>query len=985
MATLEEVILARQAENVVNAPLLKKTKLEEKNERLFGTSGKLPEKSATLTPRFNDDLFAIDANQSNRASLLDLAESTFYQSGGSLADMGKSISNSVFGSEFDDSVETGWSRPADVSAGRASAADEMAGISLAQRQAESDANQQVFNDYASGNYWEAAKGAVRQALPLVAGSAASGVELALGAIATPVVGAGSVVLAKKAKDTFSLIKKFTNSVDAAKEAAIAAKASEALENSLEAASKGSKAAASAKKAASLAKGVVKAASQTSLLTADIMQQTKNEYEAEYGEEMSGQRLVGATLMTIASTAAYPKIINKLYIPKVKKLKGKNLKEVYEKEVKTMMKYMDKSLVKSVADRVGAGIGKIAAAGGAEAVQEYVQTWANILSVHMKPEEAGGLLKAAWEQFGDKDKRNEAAVAGILGAAAGGTLKSVTAVPVVTVGTTVDTAVKTTQAAGKKIVEKTADSLSEMDKRVLGEEREGLEKATQEAKDEFKRKVGILEEVINSDSPTFSSITDEDVKSDLIAIAKTRDLNDPKVFEAASSRLIRAYAKDSVKATAVLKGKIGKKYAEAAYDSLPISDETKKAVIEKAKSIGEGFVNEVKNFKHSASYGVAEASVEYVADLTSKGKNKATETLVAKLQSEGSVESAREVASKIKEYAPLAAEELNIWANNQEARRKKVGLKTTRFYSYKDLSKNIQQTSAPNARVAAPLPLALDLRDAAKGDFSNYEAVTAVENSLENYLNTDFHKDGNQKGRLSNDVIENLQNKIKQRKSEIAQKTKSSNASKEEKTAVEELKEKTKEVLGTSLDFVIDKVVNENAYVAENTENQKKLSAALKDRIDEQISTKTDLPEGQTEEDAVNAKLAIAVELIKDPELAIITGKVFNSGDPEYIFSIYADALPIITEPSLKKDILEALKENLKDFDNTPKETVRVRKTPKPVKEVDSETDKVDTDTTNDSSEVIIEEEGAVFKKNPDLKKAKAQMERLLGSINICKV
>lgn len=150
----------------------------------------------------------MNGGNSNRTpGLGDRFESSLYKSGGSLADMGKSISNSMFDTQFDDSVETGWSRQSDPENRQASAADEMAGVSFDQRQAVNQDLQGVMNTYVEDGLLPAFGKAIPEAFGVIADSGSSLVEMAAGALAAPIGGAGVALLAKKPKTLLTLLVK----------------------------------------------------------------------------------------------------------------------------------------------------------------------------------------------------------------------------------------------------------------------------------------------------------------------------------------------------------------------------------------------------------------------------------------------------------------------------------------------------------------------------------------------------------------------------------------------------------------------------------------------------------------------------------------------------------------------------------------------------------------------------------------------------------
>ena len=220
MATLEEIMAARSSTSLATPQLapLPKTKLQEKKDRLFGSPAvQVPQEEVDQAA--SDSLLSLmngGSSGGNTPDFGDRVEASMYKSGGSLADMGKSISNSVFGTEFDDSVETGWSRQANPETRQASAADEMAGISFDQRQNSNQELQGVMDTYVEDGFLPALGAALPLAGGVIADSSSSLVEVGAGAIATSAGGSGLAVLTKKAKNTYDLIGKIGDSYDKAK-------------------------------------------------------------------------------------------------------------------------------------------------------------------------------------------------------------------------------------------------------------------------------------------------------------------------------------------------------------------------------------------------------------------------------------------------------------------------------------------------------------------------------------------------------------------------------------------------------------------------------------------------------------------------------------------------------------------------------------------------------------------------------------------------
>lgn len=978
MASLSEIMAARQnAATSLATPVLPKTKLEEKKERLFGNQGgSQPEPSQPASTPEGDGRSLLDfmgsGSSGQDASLVDLGQASLYRAGGNLADMGKSVSNAVFGSEFDDSADTGWSRPADAEQGVASAADQMAGITFDQRQNENEQLQGVMNDWVEGDYLGALGGALRSAPALAADSAASMVELGAGALLTPVAGAGGALLAKKAKNIYDTIGKIGDSYDAAKDAQRVARASTMLERGIANAARGS--------------------SQASILTADIVQQTKVEYEQETGEEMSPARLFGTTALTLATTAWQPEIVKRFYLPNVRTPAGRTAKEKFDNEVRRMVEYADRGMARSIANRIGAGAGKVFQAGGAEAVQEYAQTWAGILSVKMDPEEAGGLFQAAWEEFSDEDNQNEAEVAGLLGAAAGGTIRAATAAPSVATGSVADVGVKGAQAVGRRVQESARVNLSDEDQRILDDEITGVRAANTEVKNENSRKAAIVGE-----SSSFDQIQDEAVREDFTTAAKGRDLSDPRVYKLVSDRLTRAYGADSAKsevATRVKSGyATGKAKTKQAIRDLPISEATKETVARKAREVVQGtkdmsasFVDDISNFKTSTTLGVAEAAVDFVADTAKTSSRQATKTLNEKLRKVGTAEAARSVANKISESAPLTARELNRWADGQEASRKKTGLKTDRFVNYESLGDSIKQSSQPNAKVTSPLALAQDLREVAKGSIENMDTVRAVENALANYEATDYHKTGKEEsGKLAPATIKNIRRKVEARKAELESKVSKTDQAKEAAGKVASMvKEKTgpvlekvKKMTAASAEYTVDKLVNEDVFVAKDSPAQRNFLSTLKNQVNgilENPKTTEETDAKADDKQVADARIATAMDMMLDDQTLKNISRAFNTSNRDFVASVVERIFPAARSREFNSTLMEAIDKALEGSNRPNTEPERRRKeTKKPAESKDSD------------SEVVIEEDGAVFKRKPDETVVRSAMEKLMGSINICKV
>lgn len=994
MTTLEELMAERQRTSLAAPQIapLPKTLLESKKERLFGGSETAPppqESSEVDTRRSLSDLMG-GAGGSTTPSLASRTGSKFYSTGGSLADMGKSISNGVFGTEFDDSTETGWSRKADPETRQASEADRLAGISFDQRQNVNQEMQGVMDTYVQDGLVPALWEAIPQAPGVIAESIPSLVEGAAGAVATSFGGAGAAALVKKVKDTFDVISRIKDSYDKAKEASRAVKAAEVL-----------------------AKTVTKRSSQASVITADIVQQTKAEYEQETGEKMSPERLAGTTLLNLATAAWQPAIFSKFYLPRSKNFVGKNLREKFVSEQKQMAKYLDKGAVRAVADRVGAGIGKVLQASGAEAAQEYAQTWAGILSVNMNPDEAGGLIASAFKEFGDADNQDEAAVAGILGSVAGGGIRAASAVPTTAAMSASDVAFKAGQGIANKSYNAARDRLSSEDQQADIEERSNLRAASKEIQDEAKRKVDIIAGVEG-----FNDISDEAVRADMTAVAKGRDLSDPKVYEAVANRVVRRYNADSLKAMSVEKAqnakisgrKVVKKVVDGAKDVLDLTPEEvqniKDYTAEKAESVkgmGKAFIDDLKEYKTSATVGVAEAAVSFMAEATEKATSKgiqyvndkeSVKRLKAKLDKNDSVESARTLANSLETKSPdnskNVVREIRRWADQKEKDKKTVGRTNDTFLNFENLGDNIKEASQEGATVTNPRALSIELTESVKGSIEDVETLQSIENALDNYEQTDFSKSG-EEGSLSPAKLKNIRRKLVAERDAIKErgdnsvvgrtKAAASKAADWAQPAVDSLKKAGI----TTVDSLIDKVTNEDVFVSEDTKLQREFISGVRDYITDNILGSK---EGNDLDPEALLQARVATILADDEKSAFNDNtikrlsKVFNTSNPDYLMSVMERIFPPVREPASEKILRNRMERVLKDSKYPNTEPTRQRKQSK--KPVDENTDNdQNSSEVDNNSEVVVEEEGAVFRSAPDLEKVKSKMEEILGN-HICK-
>jgi len=341
------------------------------------------------------------------SGLLDVAESGLYQAGSHLADF----------------VTPGASRTNEEIR---QAADERAGLTPEARQRlVTDPQQQVIESLAAGDYLGAVPEAIAAGPGTLAESASFLPELAAGALLTRFGGkAGKRIVGQKVKKKTD---KIFEAIDRARKSPV--------ETALE-------------KAATV---TPKAAGQVSIATADITQRQNNDFRAEHGRDMNRNELATSYAINLATMMPQPAILKNFFVPKFKQQIGK--------EIKTLGKnIIGGSNARNVAVRVADGTKKVLAASGAEAAQEYFQTWAENINVQMGPEERKNFFESAMEVFGDEENQLQALAGTYLGGGAGGTARAAITVPAVAAGTAIDTTkgtVKTAAKATKAVTEKTA--------------------------------------------------------------------------------------------------------------------------------------------------------------------------------------------------------------------------------------------------------------------------------------------------------------------------------------------------------------------------------------------------------------------------------------------------------------------------------------------------------------------------------------------------
>ena len=112
--------------------------------------------------------------------------------------------------------------------------------------------------------------------------------------------------------------------------------------------------------------------------------------------------------------------------------------------------MYKSYAANAAKRIFNGTKKIVGSAGAEAGQEYLQTWHEILAPVASGDSLNEFVTTAAAELGKDANQTEAIVGSILGFSAGGVARGATTAPGVALGTAKDVAIGTAVTTGKAI-------------------------------------------------------------------------------------------------------------------------------------------------------------------------------------------------------------------------------------------------------------------------------------------------------------------------------------------------------------------------------------------------------------------------------------------------------------------------------------------------------------------------------------------------------
>ena len=587
----------------IQAPTRGLSLLELKQEHL---AEKVLDKRDKLNPESTVD--ALTGGSDPEGSLLDMAESSLYQGAGRIHDFVGSGINKIFGTDIDVDPLTGLSNQ--------ELADREAGFTgRARYNQDVEALSQSISEADSLADWlrVAGQGALLGPRAL-ADSANTAAELAIGTIGT-----GGLGLAAKGVQLGSKLFRGADHISDAATAALDVKRKLDKTPSFLSRVKGG------------AKAVGKNASRTSLMTADLTEGMRQDYIREHGTEPPPSWYALNVPITMALNAVEFGIITRL-APKMDKGLIKEMKEA--------VGFMSHGQRLSAANRIFRGIGKVVEGAGAEAGQEYLQSWHEILATKVKGDDLNAIARSVLVELGVPENRVDATLGLVLGGAAGGTARGIAIAPQTAVGVTADVAkgtVKTVAKTAQKAKDKASlRILPESERQTIAEEHAVRKEVVDEKVADFEAKAKTVDEATTLDDllqdPEIrnevekeqreQSLSDEDL-ADETNLASIKDKVSAK-FKADAAVLVADLEASNIAKIAAAAGKnIKNKSVEKAKALL--KDVPVEQLVEQTKDLGKKTVAAVKELRSSTARGVVDMGLRNTKD-ASKVALKAAEDL-----------------------------------------------------------------------------------------------------------------------------------------------------------------------------------------------------------------------------------------------------------------------------------------------------------------------------------------------------------------------
>lgn len=474
-------------------------------------AAKQEEKLRRLAPQ-ETQYIPEEESSSHIGDLVDIAQSSGIREVGLVADFSKNAANYSLGSDLDSSEASGYSN--------LQTADDFAGMREGVREKLQEDTQKVYDNVALRDYGKALMESLNVATRVGADSAGS----ILGGLAGTALtgGLGGLNTVKRAYDAFdSISDKYKKT----------------------------------KKTLEVAGKVGKVAAGASVMSAVQTQRLVHQYQKENNGEMpSNQRLLGMGVGSLITETADLAIFKGLFLPK-----GKAKLDQAKSFVAAMKP--DKKTIAAIASKLRQGSLKIGKVAGAEGVQEYFQTWHEILSTKVDPESGQSLWDAVQKEIGKKENKDEAITGGFLGAAGGGATKAAITTPGTAVGVAKDatvgavkTAYKTVNSATQYVFNKSArKKLSEQEKVDLNREFAAQSEVVKQDNTRLKENSGIVSKA----STVEDLLSNKDIAPVLKRVQATQgfsdeDLQNPKIFNAIKEGLTIAYSEDQKTLNKVLK-------------------------------------------------------------------------------------------------------------------------------------------------------------------------------------------------------------------------------------------------------------------------------------------------------------------------------------------------------------------------------------------------------------------------------------------------
>ncbi len=910
-----------------NAPTLPEIKTQE-------VYGKLQEKKQKLglTPPPIPQHVNIWAGDSlGNSGLLDVAQSGITQAGGVLMDAGKAVSNKLLGTDFDDRMETGWSDR--------DTADALTGVSQEVRQKGLQQQGKVGDAVAEGRYWDAIAAVPDAAAYTAADSAGSLAEIAAGTLLTGGIGTVATVanMGHKLWKGKKALEKVSDGVDAAKAATVLSKQA----NITSTADKW------LDHVKTAAKATPKAMAQTSLVTTDIVQRQRDEFKKLHNREPNAVELSGMVVTNALIMSVSPWMIKELYLPhplrnigkasketieraakQGKTVSDKSLRDKFQNELSKVAERLDKGAIAAISDGVYESGKKVLAAGGAEAVQEYFQTWAGILGTNINTEKGDSVLNQALAQLKSKDKRDEAITGALLGAGAGGVTKGVIEVPGVALGATGEVAKGVTKVTGKYLADKAKGT---GDKLISDEQQQQIDddyRVNKELHDKVvaknENKTVEVEKAKNVDD-----ITNPEIRTELVAAAgKNANLRDPEVFDAAADKLISKYKGIASASKVGLEASRGFKYAKAGAttvaetvtETINITKEDIDAAIQTTKALGTAAINELKTLNRSATRGVVGLAIDATNNQTRKG----FKTLRTGLR-QYTPTAMETVASVIAADAPKVATELRRTAQNKRDEEQRRGLHEESLINEGNLSDAINVAANKSTFNPKEITLPAAIIDAAKGRWEDLNTVEIVERALQNHMSSDMYKTG--KGLPETEAkriqgkINKVRNVLKKQPAEKAKQVGSKLTRKAEKYAVKagNLAKKNfpaaiKKIDQWTSDFINGKPGKTEKKTVKDAQTKRSWVIKTNEQMEMFLANFRGIMTQARERGPEDVKTAYdkIVATISTPNVLKLFSDSFDTTDPEVIIAVLKDGIPaLLLDDSALENIRNTLKETLK--------------------------------------------------------------------------